>query len=109
MVEAYARRKYGPGGPYHRGTPGPWKETPEVRGGALVHDEHFIDAVATIAQHIYDTHGKFPATVPSVLVRTYPQAHQLELAFCDHHFGPGAYLESHVQHQAIWHSTDLTR
>jgi hypothetical protein len=107
-VGAFVQRKYGPGGPYNRETPGPWKDTPEVRSSALVHDEHFVDAVSTIAQHIYDTHGRFPATLPSVLVHTYLQAHHLELAFYDHHFGPGAYLESHAQHQAIWHSTNLT-
>lgn len=103
-VEAFVRRKYGPGGPYHRETPGPWRDSPGVRSSALVHDEHFKEAVATIAQYTYDTFGKFPGTVPSVLVRTYLQAHHLEPAFYDHHFGPGAYLETHRKHLELWHA-----
>ena len=34
VVEALAERKFGPGGPYHPDTPGPWQDTPGVRGAA---------------------------------------------------------------------------
>jgi hypothetical protein len=40
-VEAFCERKFGVGGPFHRDTPGPWKDSPTVRGSALVHDDHW--------------------------------------------------------------------
>ncbi len=105
-VEAFAERKFGPGGPFHRETPGPWRETARVRGSAQVHSEEFKDCVALMAQHIYDRFGKFPGTVPTVFIETYLQAHHLDLEFYDHHFEAGAYLPTHAEHMARWHSSD---
>ncbi|MGR8941444.1 MAG: hypothetical protein ACU83V_07205 [Gammaproteobacteria bacterium] len=102
-VEAVARRKFGPGGPYHPKTPGPWKESARIRGSAEVHSEEFKDCVALQAQHIYDRFGKFPGTVPSIFCLTYLQAHHLDLEFYDHHFKAGAYLPTHAEHMARWH------
>jgi hypothetical protein len=31
-VEAFAQRKFGPGGPFHPHTPGAWSDSPGVRG-----------------------------------------------------------------------------
>jgi hypothetical protein len=102
-VEALVERKFGSGGPYNAETPGPWKETPRVRGSAHVHDERFVACVTRMAQHIYDTFGKFPGTIPSVWCLMFLQAHHLELAFYDHHFGPRAYLDTHAEHMQRWH------
>ncbi len=103
-VEAFAERKFGPGGPFHPDTPGPWKESTRVRSSAQVHTEEFKECVAIMAQYIYDRFGKFPGTVPSIFVLTYLQAHHLELEFYDHYFGQGAYLRTHADHMARWHS-----
>lgn len=102
-VEAFAQRKYGPGGPFNSGTQGPWKESSRVRGSAQVHSEEFKDCVALMAQHIFDRFGKFPGTVPSIFILTYLQAHHLDLEFYDHHFESGAYLRTHAEHMARWH------
>ncbi|MEW5873700.1 MAG: hypothetical protein AB1752_00785 [Candidatus Zixiibacteriota bacterium] len=103
-VESVHRRKYGPGGPFNAETPGPWKETPKVRGAAQVHSEEFRECVAVMAQYVFDKFGKFPGTMPSVFHLMYLQAHHLELDFYDHHFAPGAYLETHRRHMEDWHS-----
>ncbi len=103
-VEAFAQRKFGVGGPFHPETGGPWQETAKIRASAQVHSEEFKDCVALMAQYIYDCFGKFPGTVPSVFILTYLQAHHLDLEFYDHYFRPGAYLETHAQHMANWHS-----
>ena len=103
-VEALSQRKFGRGGPFHPETPGPWKETSKVRGAAKVHSEEFKDCVATMAQYIFDRFGKFPGTVPTIYILTYLQAHHLDLDFYDHYFKPGAYLKTHAQHMARWHS-----
>ncbi len=105
-VEAFVQRKFGPGGPYHPDTPGPWKESARVRASAQVHSEEFKECVALQAQYIYDRFGKFPGTVPSIFSLMYLQAHHLDLEFYDHHFAPGAYLQTHAEHMERWHSHD---
>jgi hypothetical protein len=102
-VEAFVRRKFGPGGPFHTATPGPFRDTSRVRGAARVHDEEFKACVTAMAQYVFDRFGKFPGTVPSIHVLMYLQAHHLELGFYDKHFGPGAYLETHARHMERWH------
>ena len=102
-VEAICERKFGPGGPFHADTPGPWKDSPKVRSAAQVHGEDFRECVALQAQYIYDTFGKFPGTIPSIFLITDLQAHHLDLEFYDHFYKPGAYLKSHAEHMARWH------
>ncbi len=102
-VEALCHRKFGPGGPFHPDTPGPWKDSRKVRSSATVHDEEFRECVALQAQYMFDTFGKFPGTVPSIFVITYLQAHHLDLDFYDRFFEPGAYLKTHAEHMARWH------
>ena len=102
-VEAFAERKFGEGGPFHPQTPGAWSDSPGVRGSAQVHDQAFKACVAVQAQYIFDTFGKFPATVPTVFILDYVQAHHLDLEFYDRFFKPGAYLRTHAEHMARWH------
>ena len=103
-VEAFAERKFGAGGPYNRETPGAWSDTPGVRGSAQVHDERFKACIATQAQYVYDTFGKFPATVSSLMILNYVQAQHLDLEFYDRFFEPGAYLRTHAEHMERWHN-----
>ena len=103
-VEALARRKFGPGGPFHPETPGPWKDTSKVRAAAVKQTDEFKECVAMTAQYVFDRFGRFPGTVPTIYVLTYLQAHHLDLEFYDHYFKPGAYLKTHSQHMARWHS-----
>lgn len=102
-VEALVQRKFGAGGPFHPSTPGPYKDNAGVRGAGEPHDEPFIECVSVMAQYVFDRFGKFPATVPSIYMLTYLQAHHLDLGFYDTHFAPGAYLETHRQHLRDWH------
>jgi len=105
-VEAVCERKFGPGGPFHPDTPGPWKDSRKVRSAAQVHDERFRECVALQAQYVYDTFGKFPGTVPSMFLIMYLQAHHIDLDFYDEFYKPGAYLETHAKHMARWHSEE---
>jgi hypothetical protein len=52
---------------------------------------------------MYETFGKFPATIPSLYILLYLQAHQLDLSFYDDKFAPGAYLTTHKEHLKKWH------
>ncbi|MHB9130236.1 MAG: hypothetical protein ACYDBB_03980 [Armatimonadota bacterium] len=105
-VEAVCERKFGPGGPFHPDTPGPWRDTPRVRGAAQVHSKRFRECVALQAQYVYDTFGKFPGTVPSIFLITCLQAHHLDLEFYDTFYQPGAYLTTHAEHMRRWHGNE---
>src|ERR687895_205080 len=102
-VEAFAERKFGPGGPFHPDTPGAWSDSPRIRGSAQVHDAEFKACVALQAQYVFDTFGKFPGTVPTVFIMNYVQAHHLDLDFYDRSFKSGAYLRTHAEHMQRWH------
>ena len=102
-VDHFCERKFGPGGPFHPDTPGPWKESRKVRSSAQVHDELFRDCVATQAQYAFDRFGKFPATVPTIFILMYVQAHHLDLEYYDTLFQPGSYLRTHAEHLEKWH------
>lgn len=102
-VDALCNRKFGPGGPFHPDTPGPWKDSRKVRSAAQVHSEEFRECVALQAQYIYETFGKFPGTVPSIFCIMHLQAHHLDLEFYDKFYEPGAYLRTHSDHMQLWH------
>lgn len=101
-VESVVERKFGPGGPFNGKTKGPYQESQAIRGGAAPIDEEFIDCVATMAQYLHDTFGRFPATVPAIFTLMYLQAHQLDTDFYDTYFNPGAYLQTHGQYAQNW-------
>jgi hypothetical protein len=105
-VEAFARRKFGPGGPFNRETPGAWSDSAGFRGSAQVHDDEFKACIALQAQYVFDTFGKFPGTVPAVFILNYVQAHHLDLDFYDRFFKPGAYLRTHAEHMGRWHGSE---
>ena len=102
-VDQYVERKFGPGGPFHPATPGPWRETAQIRSAITPHDDEFKACVALMAQFVYDRFGKFPATVPTIFAGPYLQAHHLDLDYYDTYFAPGAYLHSHAVHMMQWH------
>jgi hypothetical protein len=105
-VEAFATRKFGPGGPFNAGTPGAWTDSPGFRRSATVHDEHFKECIAVQAQYVLDTFGKFPGTVPTLFILNYVQAHHLDLEFYDRFFAPGSYLRTHTEHMERWHGPE---
>ena len=101
-VEAVVRRKYGSGGPFNPGTGGPYRDNATMRGSAAEVDAEAIEITTLMADYVFSTFGRFPATVPPVFIKTYLQAHRLDTAFYDHHFGPGAYLRTHADHDRNW-------
>lgn len=105
-VDALATRKFGPGGPFHPDTPGPWSDSRAVRSATAPWSDEFRDLIATQAQYIYDTFGKFPGTVPTVQIMLTLQSHHLDLDFYDRFFSPGFYLSSHAEHQSHWHGQE---
>ncbi len=103
-VEPLCEGKFGPGGPFNPGTPGHWKDSRRVRSAAQVHNEEFRECVALQAQNVFDTFGRFSATVPSIFVVLCLQAQHLDTEFCDRFYKPGSYLKTHAEHMERRHS-----
>jgi len=104
-VEALIKRKFGDGGVYNMETPGAWEDSAKVRSSAKPFTDEIKECVALQAQYIYDTYGKFPATIPSIFLLTYLQAQHIDLDFYDHYFKPGSYLSTHRNHMRKWHNS----
>lgn len=68
--------------------------------------EEGLQCVKDMAQYIWDTYGKFPATVDPIQMNLFIQAHHLDLEFYDKHMKPGAYLDTHANHFRDWHGND---
>ena len=64
--------------------------------------EKQIDCVVAMADYIYNTFGRFPATVPAIFTLMYLQAHKLDTGFYDKHFAAGAYLRTHADNKTNW-------
>ncbi|HSJ23059.1 MAG TPA: hypothetical protein VK929_00140 [Longimicrobiales bacterium] len=102
-VETFVQRRFGPGGAYDPAMPGPWKDSARVRGSVAPFSDEFVDCMTTVADYVFSRYGRFPATVPTIALTGYVQAHHLDTDFYDEHYQPGAYLDTHAEHMARWH------
>lgn len=102
-IDAFHERKYGPGGPSHPDTPGPWTESRAIRSRAAKPDARYVELMKLQARYIDETFGKFPGTVPTVWIMNYLQAQHLDTDYYDAIFDKGAYLSTHRDHQSLWH------
>jgi hypothetical protein len=66
--------------------------------------EWVLEAASVWLQHIYDTHGRFPATMDPLQMGIFIQAHHLDTEYYDNYFGEGAYPETVANHQCRWHA-----
>jgi hypothetical protein len=105
-VEVFVERKFGSGGAYDPATPGPWKDAAGVKAGVQPYSDEFVDCLAEVAQYIYDTNGRFPATFTTIVLNGYVQAVHLDTDFYDAHYAPGAYLPTHGDHWQKWHAEE---
>jgi hypothetical protein len=105
-VDVFIERKFGAGGTYDPGTPGPWRDTKAMKQGVTPYSDEFVDCLADVAQYVYDTYGKFPNTFTTMVLSGYVQAVHLDTSFYDTHYQSGAYLETHAHHIERWHGDD---
>lgn len=103
-VDEFVARKFGPDGAYDPNTPGPWQDTAAMKRGVAPYSEEFVDCLATVAQYVYDTRGRFPDTFTTIVLTGFVQAVHLDTDYYDTHYQPGAYLPSHAEHWQRWHA-----
>lgn len=101
-IEAVVRRKFGTGGPFDPAQGGPYRENAAMRSSGATIDAEAIEIATIMAEYVFKTFGRFPATVPPLFLNTYLQAHRLDLEFYDTHFAPGGYLRTHAEHDDNW-------
>lgn len=103
-VEAFVARKFGAGGAYDPGGPGPWRDAAGVKRSMQPYGPEFVDCLSEVARYIHAKHGKFPGTRSTIVLPGYVQAHHLDTEYYDTHYRPGAYLETHAAHMQRWHA-----
>lgn len=102
-VAAFIARKFGEGGAYDPATAGPWQDSAGVKGSVAPYDDDFVACLGTVAQHIFDTYGKFPGNFTTMVLPGFVQAVHLDPEFYDQHYREDAYLDSHAKHMRRWH------
>ncbi|HSD10752.1 MAG TPA: hypothetical protein VLF14_07195 [Candidatus Binatia bacterium] len=102
-ARCFAALKFGEGATFDPQRPGPYRDNATVKARVERYTPEFVEMLGEVAQYLYDSFGKFPATVPTCYMRAYAQAQHLEQEFYDRFFGPGTYLDSHREHMAKWH------
>ena len=66
--------------------------------------EEAIAATKLLASYIWETYGRFPATIDPFLMTVWYQAQHLDIAFYDAHY-PDAAVPEHIRrHMEEWHS-----
>lgn len=103
-VQRFVNMKFGPGGTFDPERPGPYKDNGRVKAKVERYSPEFIELMSEVAQYIYDTFGRFPATLPTVYMRVYTQAQHCDLEFYRRFFGTDYYLDTHATHMSRWHS-----
>ena len=102
-TEAFVERKFGTGGAYDPNTPGPWKQSREIKKNVTPYSDEFVDCLATVAQYVYDKHGKFPGTFTTIVLPGFVQTVHLDTEYYDKYYNDGAYLQTHADHMHVWH------
>src|SRR5262249_52979411 len=73
------------------------------RDAAVAVSEEGIVCTKAVCNYIYQTYGRFPATVDAMHLMWLMQAHHLDTDYYDRFFRPGAYGSTHAAHMAKWH------
>jgi len=102
-VRKFAEIKFGPGGTFDPQRPGPYLDNSTVKSRVERYTPEFLEMLGEVAQYIYDTYGRFPATVPTFYMRAYVQVQHIDMEFYVKYYGSQAYLDTHVNHMKKWH------
>ena len=80
----------------------PWR-SPEIARGVPRPSDEAVEATKTLCRYIWDTYGRFPATIDPFLMTVWYQSAHLDVDFYDRYYPPEA-LPAHVRsHLQDWH------
>ena len=103
-VQAIYDSKWGRRGIYkEEGGPAPYKDRQSLDKLVNKTPEWCLEATKALCEYIWETYGRFPATIDPMMMNIWFQAHHLETEFYDRYYEPGAYHESVRNHMGVWH------
>jgi hypothetical protein len=79
----------------------PWREG---LAGVPRPSEEAIAATKLLAGYVWETYGRFPATIDPFLMTVWYQSQHLDLGFYDAHYPREAVPEHIRRHMEEWHS-----
>lgn len=105
-VDAVVDIRWGKQGLFTDGTrPIPWKDRGPIDVMPRPSDEA-IAAVKVMCNYIWDTYGRFPATIDPMLMTVWYQAQHLDLDFYRKYY-PAEVIPPHIEnHMRDWHGID---
>ncbi len=80
----------------------PWR-SPEIARGVPRPSAEAIEATKTLCRYIWNTYGRFPATIDPFLMTVWYQAAHLDVEFYDRFYPPEAVPAHMRSHMRDWH------
>jgi hypothetical protein len=103
-VQAIYDAKWGSRGIYkEEGGPAPVKDRQSLDKLVQKTPEWCLEATKALCDYIWNTYGRFPATIDPMMMNIWFQAHHLETDFYDQYYQPGAYHKAVKDHMGVWH------
>jgi hypothetical protein len=81
----------------------PYKDWKKVQPGYIVPSKDVIQIVKDYCNYIFDTFGRFPATLDTIVMPEWLQVHHLDEEFYDKYGLDKLLNETHRKHMALWH------
>jgi hypothetical protein len=78
----------------------------EYRRGNIEISEEGIACTKAVCNYIYDTYGRFPASVDTMHMMWFMQAHHLDLDYYGKFFHAAACSHTHLTHMERWHAKE---
>ncbi len=102
-VQAIYDAKWGDSGIYKDG-PSPLRDRRSLDLQVNRTTDWCLDATKVLCEYIWDTYGRFPATMDPMQMSIWFQAHHLETDFYDRYYQAGAYHDAIAHHMERWHA-----
>jgi len=104
-VDKVVACKYGPQGCLTSSPVGstPLKNFACVSENVRKYDDRAVELAKDYCNYVYDTYGRFPATVDSIQTPVCITLHHVDLEFYDHYYPAQAITDAYRKHQGVWH------
>ena len=104
-AQAIFDAKWGSRGIYkEEGGPAPYKDRQALDKVVQKTPDWCLEATKALCTYVWDTYGRFPATIDPMMMNIWFQAHHLETDFYDRYYQPGAYHKAVRDHMGVWHA-----
>jgi hypothetical protein len=104
-VDAIVEKKFGANGCFSGSYSNlrPFRDWSRVHSGFVLPSGETIQMVKDFCNYVYETYGRFPATIDTMILGIWLQAHHLDVKFYEKYMNKGYLTETHYRHNEIWH------